>query len=104
MFGVPFSLAGEIRNCSFWSVLPLINEPQIYGFSVLAAIGGQATLKESVDLNTRMAAETNFMLGQMWRLNAAAGLASGQTGVNWAAEQARQRTFFDFGGDYEGGE
>ncbi|WP_371158325.1 type IV secretion system protein [Jannaschia sp. 2305UL9-9] len=68
------------------------------------AIGDQATLKESVDLNTRMAAETNFMLGQMWRLNAAAGLATGQTGVNWAAEQARQRAFFDFGGDYEGGE
>ena len=31
------------------------------------------------------------MLGQMWRLNAAAGLAAGQTGVNWAAEQARKR-------------
>ena len=68
------------------------------------AIGDQATLKESIDLNTRMAAETNFMLGQMWRLNAAAGLAEGQTGVNWAAEQARQRAFFDFGGDYEGDE
>ena len=49
-------------------------------------IGRQTELKDSIDLNTRMAAETNYMLGQMWRLNAAAGLAAGQTGVNWAAE------------------
>ena len=62
------------------------------------AIGGTDTLKESIDLNTRMAAETNFMLGQMWRLNSAQGLASGQTGVNWAAEQARERSFFDYSG------
>ncbi len=61
-------------------------------------IANQETLKESVDLNTRMAAETNFMLGQMWRLNAAAGLAQGQTGVNWAAEQAKERSFFDYSG------
>ena len=61
-------------------------------------IARQETLKESVDLNTRMAAETNFMLGQMWRLNAAAGLAQGQTGVNWAAEQAKERSFFDYSG------
>lgn len=61
-------------------------------------IASQETLKESVDLNTRMAAETNFMLGQMWRLNAAAGLAQGQTGVNWAAEQAKERSFFDYSG------
>jgi type IV secretion system protein VirB5 len=61
-------------------------------------IAHQETLKESVDLNTRMAAETNFMLGQMWRLNAAAGLAQGQTGVNWAAEQAKERSFFDYSG------
>ena len=64
------------------------------------AIGDQDTLKDSVDLNTRMAAETNFMLGQMWRLNAATGLATGQNGINWAAEQARQRAFFDYGGDF----
>ena len=56
------------------------------------------TLKESIDLNTRMVAETNYMLGSMWRLNAAQGLASGQTGVNWAAEQAKERAFFTFGG------
>ena len=56
------------------------------------------TLKESVDLNTRMAAETNYMLGQMWRLNAAQGLASGQNGINWAAEQAKESKFFDFSG------
>ena len=37
-----------------------------------------------------MAAETNYMLGQMWRLNAASGLAAGQAGVNWAAEQAKE--------------
>ncbi len=61
-------------------------------------IANQETLKESVDLNTRMAAETNFMLGQMWRLNAAAGLAQGQTGMNWAAEQAKERSFFDYSG------
>ncbi|NDW02482.1 type IV secretion system protein [Salipiger sp. PrR002] len=61
-------------------------------------IANQETLKESVDLNTRMAAETNFMLGQMWRLSAAAGLAQGQTGVNWAAEQAKERSFFDYSG------
>jgi len=64
-------------------------------------IARQETLKESVDLNTRMAAETNFMLGQMWRLNAAAGLAQGQTGVNWAAEQAKERRFFDYSGGSE---
>lgn len=61
------------------------------------AIGDQGTLKESIDLNTRMAAETNFMLGQMWRLNAASGLAGAQTGLDLAAEQARTRAFFDFG-------
>ena len=64
-------------------------------------IARQETLKESVDLNTRMAAETNFMLGQMWRLNAAAGLAQGQSGVNWAAEQAKERSFFDYSGTSE---
>ena len=61
-------------------------------------IASQDTLKESIDLNTRMAAETNYMLGQMWRLNAATGLASGQTGVNWAAEQAKEKSFFDYSG------
>lgn len=61
-------------------------------------IGSATTLKESVDLNTRMAAETNYMLGQMWRLNAAQGLAQGQNGVNWAAEQAKERAFFDYSG------
>lgn len=65
---------------------------------LVGEITNQETLKESVDLNTRMAAETNFMLGQMWRLNAAAGLAQGQTGVNWAAEQAKERSFFDYSG------
>ncbi|MBE9639239.1 type IV secretion system protein [Salipiger mangrovisoli] len=65
---------------------------------LVGEIANQETLKESVDLNTRMAAETNFMLGQMWRLNAAAGLAQGQTGVNWAAEQAKERSFFDYSG------
>ncbi|WP_417725788.1 type IV secretion system protein [Salipiger sp.] len=64
-------------------------------------IANQETLKESVDLNTRMAAETNFILGQMWRLNAAAGLAQGQSGVNWAAEQAKERSFFDYSGTAE---
>lgn len=62
------------------------------------AIGEQDTLKESIDLNTRMAAETNYMLGQMWRLNAAQGLAQGQNGIDFAAEQARTRSFFDFSG------
>ncbi len=61
-------------------------------------IASAETLKESVDLNTRMAAETSYMLGQMWRLNAAQGLASGQNGINWAAEQAKERTFFEFSG------
>lgn len=65
---------------------------------LVAEIGNQETLKDSVDLNTRMAAETNYMLGQMWRLNAAAGLAAGQSGVNWAAEQAKEKTFFDYSG------
>lgn len=65
---------------------------------LVAEIARQETLKDSIDLNTRMAAETNFMLGQMWRLNAAAGLAAGQSGVNWAAEQAREKSFFDYSG------
>ncbi len=68
---------------------------------LVGEIASQDTLKESVDLNTRMAAETNFMLGQMWRLNAAAGLAQGQSGVNWAAEQAKERSFFDYSGTSE---
>ena len=65
---------------------------------LVAEIANQEGLKESIDLNTRMAAETNYMLGQMWRLNAAAGLAAGQTGVNWAAEQAKEKSFFDYSG------
>lgn len=65
---------------------------------LVEAIGDQDTLKESIDLNTRMAAETNYMLGQMWRLNAAQGLAQGQNGIDFAAEQARTRSFFDFSG------
>jgi type IV secretion system protein VirB5 len=65
---------------------------------LVEAISRQQTLKDSIDLNTRMAAETNFMLAQMWRLNAANGLASGQMGINWAAEQARQEAFFQFSG------
>ena len=68
---------------------------------LVAQISSAETLKESVDLNTRMAAETNYMLGQMWRLNAAQGLASGQNGINWAAEQAKERAFFDFSGGDE---
>lgn len=65
---------------------------------LVGEIANQETLKESIDLNTRMAAETNYMLGSMWRLNAAQGLAQGQNGVDWAAEQARTRSFFDFSG------
>jgi type IV secretion system protein VirB5 len=65
---------------------------------LVAEIGNQEELKDSVDLNTRMAAETNYMLGQMWRLNAASGLAAGQSGVNWAAEQAKEKSFFDYSG------
>ncbi|PZQ96159.1 MAG: hypothetical protein DI533_17130 [Cereibacter sphaeroides] len=65
---------------------------------LVAEIANQETLKESIDLNTRMAAETNYMLGQMWRLNAASGLVAGQTGVNWAAEQAKEKSFFDYSG------
>ncbi|QSH70454.1 hypothetical protein JQK83_019520 (plasmid) [Pseudosulfitobacter pseudonitzschiae] len=65
---------------------------------LVEAIGEQETLKESIDLNTRMAAETNYMLGQMWRLNAAQGLAQGQNGIDFAAEQARTRSFFDYSG------
>ena len=68
---------------------------------LVGQIANQSTMKESIDLNTRMAAETNFMLGQMWRLNAAQGLASGQNGINWAAEQAKERAFFDFSGAAE---
>ena len=68
---------------------------------LVAEIANQETLKESIDLNTRMAAETNYMLGQMWRLNAAQGLAQGQNGVDWAAEQARTRAFFDYSGAAE---
>lgn len=68
---------------------------------LVGQIANQETMKESIDLNTRMAAETNFMLGQMWRLNAAQGLAAGQNGINWAAEQAKERAFFDFSGAAE---
>lgn len=68
---------------------------------LVGQIANQATMKDSIDLNTRMAAETNYMLGQMWRLNAAQGLASGQNGINWAAEQAKERAFFDFSGAAE---
>lgn len=66
---------------------------------LVTEISNQETMKESVDLNTRMAAETNFMLGQMWRHNAAMGLAQGQQGMNWAAEQAKERAFFSYSGD-----
>ena len=65
---------------------------------LVGEIANQETLKESIDLNTRMAAETNYMLGQMWRLNAAQGLAAGQNGIDWAAEQAQTRAFFDYSG------
>ena len=68
---------------------------------LVAEIANQETLKDSMDLNTRMAAETNYMLGQMWRLNAAQGLAEGQNGIDWAAEQARTRSFFDYTGAAE---
>ena len=68
---------------------------------LVGEISNQETLKESIDLNTRMAAETNYMLGQMWRLNAAQGLAAGQNGIDWAAEQARTRAFFDYSGAVE---
>jgi type IV secretion system protein VirB5 len=68
---------------------------------LVKAIKKQKTLKESIDLNTRMAAETNFMLGQMWRLNAAQGLAAGQNGIDFAAEQARTRAFFTYTGAEE---
>lgn len=68
---------------------------------LVAEIANQETLKDSMDLNTRMAAETNYMLGQMWRLNAAQGLAEGQNGIDWAAEQARTRSFFDYTGAEE---
>ena len=68
---------------------------------LVAEIANQETLKDSIDLNTRMAAETNYMLGQMWRLNAAQGLAEGQNGIDWAAEQARTRAFFDYTGAAE---
>ena len=68
---------------------------------LVAEIANQETLKDSIDLNTRMAAETNYMLGQMWRLNAAQGLAEGQNGIDWAAEQARTRAFFDYAGATE---
>lgn len=68
---------------------------------LVAEIANQETLKDSIDLNTRMAAETNYMLGQMWRLNAAQGLAEGQNGIDWAAEQARTRAFFDYAGAAE---
>lgn len=66
---------------------------------LVEAIGDQETIKESMDLNTRMVAETNYMLGQMWQLNAATGLATGQNGINLAAEQAKERKFFSFNGD-----
>ena len=65
---------------------------------LVSEIAKQKTMKESIDLNTRMAAETNYLLGQMWRLNVAQGLAQGQNGVDWAAEQARTRAFFDYSG------
>lgn len=65
---------------------------------LVEAIGQQNTLKESMDLNTRMTGEIAYMMGQMWRLNAASGLANGQSGVNLAAEMERQRAFFNFGG------
>ena len=68
---------------------------------LVAEIANQETLKDSIDLNTRMAAETNYMLGQMWRLNSAQGLAEGQNGIDWAAEQARTRAFFDYTGAAE---
>lgn len=61
-------------------------------------IGSAKTIKESMDLNTRVLAENNYMLAQMWRLNAMQGLASGQNGINLAAEQAKERAFFDFSG------
>lgn len=64
---------------------------------LVEAIGDQATIKESVDLNTRMSGEVAYMMGQMWRLNAAEAMATGQNGINLASEVARQQQFFDFG-------
>ncbi|MAO79056.1 MAG: hypothetical protein CMH82_00035 [Nocardioides sp.] len=61
-------------------------------------IGKTETLKESVDLNTRMAASTNYALASIARLNAAQGLIAGQNGINMAAEQAKDKKFFQIGG------
>ena len=66
---------------------------------LVAEIARQTTLKESMDLNTRMVAEGNHMMGQMLRLEAASGMAAGANGVAVAADMARQRAFFDFSGD-----
>ena len=63
------------------------------------AIGSQDTLKESMDLNSRITAEMAYMLGQTYRAMAAQGLADGQNGILLAAEQAKTRKFFNFNGD-----
>ncbi|MDE3027146.1 MAG: hypothetical protein KGH84_01945 [Paracoccaceae bacterium] len=62
-------------------------------------IGQTTTLKESVDLNTRMAAEGNYELISMMRMMAASGIAQGQSGIGSAADMAAQRAQENFGGN-----
>lgn len=64
---------------------------------LVGEISNQETMKDSVDLNTRMAAEVAYTLAQIWRLNAASGMSTGQNGINLAAEIQKQQKFFDFG-------
>lgn len=61
-------------------------------------IGQTTTLKESVDLNTRMAAEGNYELISMMRMMAASGIAQGQSGIGSAADLAAERAQDNFGG------
>ena len=64
---------------------------------LVGEIRNQETMKDSVDLNTRMSAEVAYTLAQIWRLNAASGMSTGQNGINLAAEIQKQQNFFDFG-------
>lgn len=63
-----------------------------------AKIGTYDTMKEAVDLNTRMTAEVGYIMGQMWRVNAAQSMSTGQNGLGIAADMAREQKLFDFSG------
>lgn len=60
---------------------------------MVGKIDEQDGLKAAVDLNTRVTAELGIILTQIWRLEAAQGVSTGQLGVVDAATLADERKF-----------